>query len=51
MDGGQHAIALNDHALKEPFFPAQPVIHRALSEDVTLDPLKDAARALGYASR
>ena len=51
MHGGQHAIALNGRALKEPFFPTHPLFHRALADDVMLDPLKHAARGLGYALR
>jgi hypothetical protein len=51
MHGGQHAIALNERALKEPLFPAHPLFHRALGDDVMLDPLKHAARELGYALR
>jgi RES domain len=51
MHGGQHAIALNERALKEPLFPAHPLFHRALADDVMLDPLKHAARELGYALR
>jgi hypothetical protein len=49
MHRGRHALALNERALKEPLFPAQPLLHRALSDDVMLDPLRHAARALGYA--
>jgi hypothetical protein len=51
MHGGQHAIALNERALKEPLFPAHPLFHRALADDVMVDALKHAARALGYALR
>jgi RES domain len=51
MHGGQHAIALNERALKEPLFPAHPLFHRALADDVMLDPLKHAASELGYALR
>jgi len=51
MHGGQHAIALNERALREPFFPAHPLFHRSLSDDILLDPLKHAASALGYALR
>jgi hypothetical protein len=51
MHGGQHAIALNERALKVALFPAHPLFHRALSDDVMLDPLKHAARELGYALR
>jgi RES domain len=51
MHGGQHAIALNERALKEPLFPAHPLFHRALADDVMVDSLKHAARALGYALR
>jgi hypothetical protein len=51
MHGGQHAIALNERALKEPLFPAHPLFHRALADDVMLEPLKHAAREIGYALR
>jgi hypothetical protein len=51
MHGGRHAIALNERALKEPLFPEHPLFHRALADDVMLDPLKHAARELGYALR
>jgi RES domain len=51
MHGGQHAIALNERALKESLFPAHPVFHRALADDALLDPLKHAASLLGYALR
>jgi hypothetical protein len=51
MHGGQHAIALNERALKDRLFPEHPLFHRALADDVMLDTLKHAARALGYALR
>jgi len=51
MHGGQHAIALNERALKDPLFPAHPLFHRALSDDVMVDALKHAAREFGYALR
>jgi hypothetical protein len=51
MHGGQHAIALNERALKEPLFPANPLFHRALADDVMVDALKHATRALRYALR
>jgi hypothetical protein len=51
MHAGQHAIALNERALKDRFFPEHPLFHRALADDVMLDTLKHAARALGYALR
>lgn len=51
MHGGRHAIALNERALKEPLFPAHPLLHRALADDALLDPLKQAAVELGYALR
>ena len=51
MHGGQHAIALNERALKEPLFPAHPLFHRALADDVMVDTLKHAASGLGYALR
>lgn len=51
MHGGAPAIALNERALKGELFPAHPLFHRALADDAMLDPLKHAARALGYALR
>jgi hypothetical protein len=51
MHGGQQAIALNERALKGPLFPAHPLFHRALADDVMLDTLKHAASDLGYALR
>jgi hypothetical protein len=51
MNGGAAAVALNERALEKPLFPAHPLLHRALSDDVMLDPLKHAAQALGYALR
>jgi hypothetical protein len=52
MHGGAPAFALNERALEGgPLFPAHPEFHRALADDAMLDPLKHAARALGYALR
>jgi hypothetical protein len=51
MHGGAPAIALNERALKEELFPAHPLYHRSLADDAMLDPLKHAARTLGYALR
>jgi len=52
MHGGAPAIAVNERALEQgPLFPAHPEFHRALADDVLLDPLKHAAAALGYALR
>ncbi len=52
MQGGAAALALNERALRQlPLFPSHPEFHRALADDVLLDPLKIAARALGYALR
>ena len=52
MNGGAPALALNERALRAgPFFPAHPEFHRALADDVLVDPLKNAARGLGYALR
>jgi hypothetical protein len=51
MHGGQHAVALNERALKDRLFPAHPLFHRALADDVMVDTLKHAARELGYALR
>lgn len=51
MNGGAPALALNERALKLSLFAAHPLFHRALADDVMLDPLKHAAQALGYALR
>ena len=51
MNGGAAALAFNERALKLPLFAAHPLFHRALADDVMLDPLKHAAQALGYALR
>jgi hypothetical protein len=51
MNGGEHALALTDRAEKRGMFPAHPLFHRALADDVLLDTLKDAAYRLGYALR
>jgi RES domain len=51
MNGGAAAFALNERALQPPLFGAHPLFHRALADDVMLDPLKHAAQALGYALR
>lgn len=51
MHSRQHAIALNERALKDRLLPEHPLFHRALADDVMLDTLKHAARALGYALR
>jgi RES domain len=51
MNGGAAAFALNERAQKVPLFGAHPLFHRALADDVMLDPLKHAAQALGYALR
>ena len=52
MHGGAPAIAINERALKRGgLFPRHPEFHRALADDVMLDPLKHAARGLGYALR
>jgi RES domain len=51
MHGGRQAVALNERALKAPLFPAHPLFHRALADDVMVDVLKHAARDLGYALR
>jgi hypothetical protein len=49
--GGAPAFALNERALRATLFPPHPEFHRALADDVLLDPLKHAAQALGYALR
>jgi hypothetical protein len=51
MNGGAPALALNERSLKTPLFPPHPLLHRALADDLMLDPLKQAARALDYALR
>jgi RES domain len=51
MAGGAPAMAFNERALRLPCFPARPLFHRALSDDVLFDPLKHAAHDLGYALR
>lgn len=51
MNGGAAAFALNERALNTPLFAAHPLLHRALADDLMLDPLKHAAQALGYALR
>lgn len=52
MHGGAPAFALNERALKGgSLFAGHPEFHRAPADDVMLDPLKHAARALGYALR
>jgi hypothetical protein len=49
MNGGAQAFALNERALRSTLFPPHLLFHRALADDVMLDPLKHAAQALGYA--
>ena len=51
MNGGAPAFALNERALRGALFPPHPLFHRALADDVMIDPLKHAAQALGYALR
>jgi hypothetical protein len=51
MHGGAVAFAFNERAMRSPFFDAHPLLHRALADDVMVDPLKHAAQALGYALR
>jgi len=51
MNGGEPALALSDRAERRGMFPAHPLFHRALADDVLLDTLKDAADRLGYALR
>jgi hypothetical protein len=51
MHGGREAVALNERALRAPFFPEHPKLHRALADDVMVDALKHAAHDLGYALR
>jgi hypothetical protein len=49
MNAGALAFAINERA--GGVFPKWPVFHRALSDDLLLDPLRHAALALGYALR
>jgi hypothetical protein len=51
MHGGRPAMALNERVLTAPLFPDHPLFHRALADDVMLDPLRHAAHDLGYALR
>jgi hypothetical protein len=51
MHVGAPAVALNERALRTALFPAHPLFHRGLADDVLVDPLKHAARDLGYALR
>jgi hypothetical protein len=51
IHAGAAALALNERVLRAPLFPPHPELHRALADDVLLDPLKHAAQALGYALR
>lgn len=51
MNGGEPALALTDRAEKRAIFPAHPLLHRGLADDVLIDLLKDAADTLGYALR
>jgi hypothetical protein len=45
------AFALNERALRTELFPPHPEFHRALADDLLLDPLKHAAQALRFALR
>ena len=49
LNGGAPALALNDRALLAKVLASQPLVHRALADDVLLDPLKHAASSLQYA--
>lgn len=51
MHGGAPAVALNERALRTTLFPAHPLFHRGLADDVLVDALKHAAHDLGYALR
>ncbi len=51
MNGGAPAFALNERAMRNALFPPHLLFHRALADDLMLDPLKHAAQALGYALR
>jgi hypothetical protein len=51
MHSGAPAFALNERALIHNPFPAHPLFHRALADDLMVDLLKQAARTLGYALR
>ena len=49
LNGGAPALALNDRALLAKVLASQPLVHRALADDILLDPLKHAASSLRYA--
>ena len=51
MNGGEPAVAFNDRAEALGTFPAHPLLHRALADDVMVDALKTVAARLGYALR
>jgi hypothetical protein len=51
IQGIRYASSMNAGAAASQVFPSHPVFHRALRDNVMLDPLKHAARALGYALR
>jgi hypothetical protein len=49
--GGAPAVVLNERAFTGPLFPLHPDFHRALADDLLVDPLKHAAQELRYALR
>jgi len=51
MNGSEPALALSERAERRRIFPAHPLFHRSLADDVLLDSLKHAAASLGYALR
>lgn len=51
MNAGAPAVVLNERAESKGPFAAHPLFHRALADDVLLDPLKHAAAELGFALR
>jgi hypothetical protein len=51
MSGGAPALAISERTLANNVFPLYPALHRGLGDDLMLDPLKNAARELGYVLR
>lgn len=51
MHASAPAVALNERAEARGPFPAHPLFHRSLADDVLVDTLKRAAAELGYALR
>ena len=42
------AMALYERVLESPLFPAAPLLHRALSDALLIDPLRGACQDIGY---